>query len=29
LLDTRANVILDRIPFAIQLPDCVEMACHR
>jgi hypothetical protein len=29
LLDTRANVILDRIPFAIQLPDCVELACHR
>ena len=29
LLDTRANVILDRIPFAIQLPDCVEVACHR
>jgi hypothetical protein len=29
LLDTRANVILDRIPFAIQLPDCVESACHR
>jgi hypothetical protein len=29
LLDTRANVILDRIPFAIQFPDCVELACHR
>ena len=29
LLDTRANVILDRIPVAIQLPDCVEVACHR
>jgi hypothetical protein len=29
LLDTRANVILDRIPFAIQLPGCVELACHR
>lgn len=29
LLDTRANVILDRIPFAIQLPDWVELTCHR
>jgi hypothetical protein len=29
LLDTRANVILDRIPFAIQLPDCVKLACDR
>jgi hypothetical protein len=29
LLDTRANLILDRIRFAIQLPDCVELTCHR
>jgi hypothetical protein len=29
LLDTRASVILDRIPFAIQSPDCVELDCHR
>lgn len=29
LLDTRANLILDRIPFAIQLPDCVKLTCHR
>jgi hypothetical protein len=29
LLDTRANVILDRIPFAIQSPDCVDLPCHR
>jgi hypothetical protein len=29
LLDTRANVILDRIPFAIRSLDCVEVACHR
>lgn len=29
LLDTRANVILDRIPSAIQLPDCGELDCHR
>jgi hypothetical protein len=29
LLDTRANVILDRIPFAIRSPDCVELDCHR
>ena len=29
LLDTRANLILDRIPFAIRLPDCVELTCHR
>jgi len=29
LLDTRANVILDRIPFAIRFPDYVEVACHR
>jgi hypothetical protein len=28
-LDTRASVILDRIPFAIQSPDCVELDCHR
>ena len=29
LLDTRAKVILDRIQFAIQSPDCVDLACHR
>ena len=29
LLDTRANLILDRLPFAIQLPNCVELTCHR
>jgi hypothetical protein len=29
LLDTRASVILDRIPFAIRSLDCVEVACHR
>jgi hypothetical protein len=29
LLDTRAKVILDRIPFAIQSPDCVDLPCHR
>jgi hypothetical protein len=27
LHDTRANVILDRIPYAIQNPDCVETSC--
>jgi hypothetical protein len=29
LLDTRANVILDRIPHAIQCRDCDELTCHR
>jgi hypothetical protein len=29
LLDTRANVILDRIPYAIQCTDCDELTCHR
>jgi hypothetical protein len=29
LLDTRASVILDRIPFAIRSLDCVVVACHR
>ncbi len=29
LLDTKAYVILDRIPFAIQLPDSVEFSSHR
>ena len=29
LLDTRANVILDRIPYAIQCTDCNELTCHR
>jgi hypothetical protein len=29
LLDTRANLILDRIPCAIQCPGCVELACRR
>jgi hypothetical protein len=29
LLDTRASVILDRIPFAIQSPDCVDLPCYR
>ena len=29
LLDTRANVILDRIPYAIQRGDCDELTCHR
>ena len=29
LLDTRANVILDRIPYAIQCRDCDELTCHR
>jgi hypothetical protein len=29
LLDTRANVILDRIPYAIQCTDCYELTCHR
>jgi hypothetical protein len=29
LLDTRASVILDRIPLAIQSPECVELDCHR
>ena len=28
-LDTRANLILDRIPCAIQCPGCVELACRR
>jgi hypothetical protein len=29
LLDTRANVILDRIPYAIQCPGCDELTRHR
>jgi hypothetical protein len=29
LLDTRANVILDRIPYAIQCTDHDELTCHR
>ena len=29
LLDTRANLILDRIPFAIQCPGCGNLACSR
>lgn len=29
LLDTRANVILDRIPYAIQCTHCNELTCHR
>jgi hypothetical protein len=29
LHDTRANVILDRIPYAIQCTDCDELTCHR
>ena len=29
LLDTRANLILDRIPYAIQCRDCEELTCHR
>ena len=29
LLDTRASVILDRIPYAIQRADCDELTCHR
>ena len=29
LLDTRASVILDRIPYAIQCADCDERSCHR
>ena len=29
LLDTRANVILDRIPYAIQCRDCDELTRHR
>jgi hypothetical protein len=29
LLDTRANLILDRIPYAIQCPDCDELTRHR
>jgi hypothetical protein len=29
LLDTRASVILDRLPYAIQCPDCHERRCHR
>ena len=29
LYDTRASLILDRIPYAIQSPDCVELTCHR
>jgi hypothetical protein len=29
LHDTRANVILDRIPYAIECPDCDEVTRHR
>ena len=29
LRDTRANVILDRIPYAIQRRDCDELTRHR
>ena len=29
LLDTRASLILDRIPFAIQHKDCVTVSCRR
>ena len=29
LLDTRANLILDRIPYAIQCRGCEELTCHR
>jgi hypothetical protein len=29
LLDTRANVILDRIPYAIQCRDCDQLTRHR
>jgi hypothetical protein len=29
LLDTRANLILDRIPYAIQCRDCEGLTCHR
>ena len=29
LLDTRANVILDRIPYAIRCTHCNELTCHR
>lgn len=29
LLDARANVILDRIPYAIRCTDCDEWTCHR
>ena len=29
LLDTRASVILDRIPYAIQCADCDELTCYR
>jgi len=29
LLDLRANVILDRIPYAIECRDCDELTCHR
>jgi hypothetical protein len=29
LLDTRANMILDRIPYAIQCRDCDELTRHR
>jgi hypothetical protein len=29
LLDTRANLILDRIPYAIQCGDCDELTRHR
>ena len=29
LLDTRASVILDRIPYAIKCADCEKVTCHR
>jgi hypothetical protein len=29
LLDTRANLILDRIPYAIPCRDCEGLTCHR
>ena len=29
LLDTRANLILDRIPYAIRCMDCKDTRCHR
>jgi hypothetical protein len=29
LLDTRASVILDRIPYAIKCPDCAKLTCRR
>jgi hypothetical protein len=29
LLDTRANVILDRIPYAVQHVNCSKRSCRR